>query len=128
MKKVTMMMSLLLTLGMFSACNSNDELDVLLDEKLTLFEDSLQNVPEEELVHVLYLVLLVEVRHQARCRRVVLGAGDFENVELVGERCREGAHIHEVAHAVVHLVAVARFHRDTADPLDIVDAELDPFR
>lgn len=48
MKKVTMMMSLLLTLGMFSACNSNDELDVLLDEKLTLFEDSLQKVPVED--------------------------------------------------------------------------------
>ena len=54
MKKVTMIMSLLLTLGMFSACNSNDELDVLLDEKLTLFEDSLQYVPEEEYTGSLY--------------------------------------------------------------------------
>ena len=47
-------MSLLLTLGMFSACNSNDDLDVLLDEKLTLFEDSLQYVPEEEYTGSLY--------------------------------------------------------------------------
>ena len=44
MKKVLFMMSLLLTLGMFSACSSDEDMIALKDSKLSLFEDSLQSL------------------------------------------------------------------------------------
>ena len=43
MRKLTILMSVLLTLGMFSACSSDDEMSAFMDEKLSLFEDSLQS-------------------------------------------------------------------------------------
>ena len=44
MKKLTIMMSMLLALGLSSACSSDDEMSALMDSKLLLFEDSLQSV------------------------------------------------------------------------------------
>ena len=50
-----MMTAMLLTIGMFSACSSDDEMNVLKDSKLSLFEDSLQSVPENDYTgHMLY--------------------------------------------------------------------------
>ena len=43
-----MMTAMLLTFGMFSACSSDDEMSALMDSKLSLFEDSLQSVPEND--------------------------------------------------------------------------------
>ena len=48
MRKVTMMMGMLLTLGLSSACSSDDEMNVLVDSKLELFADSLNSVPEND--------------------------------------------------------------------------------
>ena len=85
-------------------------------------------VPEEEFVHVLDFVLLVEVGNELGCDSVILGTGDFEDVELVHERGREHSRIHEVADLHVHGVRVAGFHRHATDPLDVFFAELLPFR
>ena len=51
-----MMTAMLLTFGMFSACsNDDDEMSALMDSKLSLFEDSLQSVPENDYTgHMLY--------------------------------------------------------------------------
>ena len=50
-----MMTAMLLTFGMFSACSSDDEMSALMDSKLSLFEDSLQSVPENDYTgHMLY--------------------------------------------------------------------------
>lgn len=46
MKKVVFMMSMLLVTGLFNACSSDDEMNALMDSKLSLFEDSLQSVSE----------------------------------------------------------------------------------
>ena len=59
MRKVTIMMSMLLALGLSSACSSNDDLTILIDEKLSLFEDSLQSdslqsIPDEDYTGTLY--------------------------------------------------------------------------
>ena len=49
MRKVTFLMGMLLALGFSSACSSSDDdLTVLKDSKLSLFEDSLQSVPEKD--------------------------------------------------------------------------------
>ena len=48
MKKATIMMSMLLALGLSSACSNDDDLSVLVDNKLALFEDSLQSLPEND--------------------------------------------------------------------------------
>lgn len=85
-----------------------------------------QHVAEEELVHRLHLVLLVETCNEAGGRMVVLGAGAFHDVELVHERRREGPLVHKPADLHIDLVRIARFQRDTANPLDIVYAELGP--
>ena len=42
------MMSMLLALGLSSACSNDDDLSVLVDNKLALFEDSLQSLPEND--------------------------------------------------------------------------------
>ena len=54
MRKLTIVMSLLLTLGSFSACSSDEDMSVLMDDKLKLFEDSLQSVPEYDYTGYLY--------------------------------------------------------------------------
>ena len=54
MKKLLFMMSVLLSLGMFCACSSDDEFGDLMDNKLSLFEDSLQSVPENDYTGRLY--------------------------------------------------------------------------
>ena len=46
MKKLVFLLGVLLSLGMFCACSSDDEFGDLMDKKLSLFEDSLQSVPE----------------------------------------------------------------------------------
>ena len=49
------MTAMLLTLGLFSACSSDDEMSALMDSKLSLFEDSLQSVSEYDYTgHMLY--------------------------------------------------------------------------
>lgn len=54
MRKVIMMMSMLLSVGSFFACSSDDELSVLMDSKLELFEDSLRSIPENDYTGSLY--------------------------------------------------------------------------
>ena len=54
MKKALFLMSMLLTVGLFGACSSDDEMNVLMDSKLKLFEDSLQAVPEYDYMGYLY--------------------------------------------------------------------------
>ncbi len=46
MKKLLFLLGVLLSLGMFCACSSDDEFSDLMDKKLSLFEDSLQSVSE----------------------------------------------------------------------------------
>ena len=46
MKKILLLMGLLLSLGLFSACSSDDEIDDLMNQKRLLFEDSSQSIPE----------------------------------------------------------------------------------
>ena len=46
MKKIVLLLGVLLSLGMFCACSSDDEFSDLMDKKLSLFEDSLQSVSE----------------------------------------------------------------------------------
>ena len=41
--KLVLLMSILITLGMFNACSNDDEMIALKDSKLSLFEDSLQS-------------------------------------------------------------------------------------
>ena len=49
MKKVLLIfLSMLLSLGMFSACSSDDGMSDLVDGTLSLFEDSLKSVPEKD--------------------------------------------------------------------------------
>ena len=44
MRKLTVLMGMLLVLGLSSACSGDDEMNILKDSKLALFEDSLQSV------------------------------------------------------------------------------------
>lgn len=46
MRKLTIVMSLLLTLGSFCACSNNDDMSILINGKQRLFEDSAVVVPE----------------------------------------------------------------------------------
>ena len=46
MKKIVFLLGVLLSLGRFCACSSDDEFGDLMDKKLSLFEDSLQSVSE----------------------------------------------------------------------------------
>ena len=48
MRKVTFLMIMLLALVLSSACSNDDDLTVLKDSKLSLFEDSLQSIPEND--------------------------------------------------------------------------------
>jgi hypothetical protein len=54
MKRIVFFMSVLLSVGMFCACSSDDEFGALMDKKLSLFEDSLQSVPENNYTGRLY--------------------------------------------------------------------------
>ena len=54
MKKIVLLLGVLLSLGMFCACSSDDEFSDLMDKKLSLFEDSLQSVPENNYTGRLY--------------------------------------------------------------------------
>lgn len=55
MKKVLFIMGVLLSLGVFSACSSDDEISDIMDNKLILFKDSLQSLPEYDYTgNVLY--------------------------------------------------------------------------
>ena len=54
MKRIAFFMSVLLSLSMFCACSSDDEFGDLMDKKLSLFEDSLQSVPENNYTGRLY--------------------------------------------------------------------------
>ena len=54
MKKLVFLLGVLLSLGMFCACSSDDEFGDLMDKKLSLFEDSLQSVPENNYTGRLY--------------------------------------------------------------------------
>ena len=46
MKKVTILMGMLLALGLSSACSGDDEMIVLNEEELSLFEDSLHTISD----------------------------------------------------------------------------------
>jgi hypothetical protein len=48
MRKVTVLMGMLLALGLSSACSSDGEMSALMGEKLSLFEDSTQIIPEND--------------------------------------------------------------------------------
>lgn len=48
MRKVTFLMIMLLALGLSSACSSDGEMSALIGEKLSLFEDSTQIIPEND--------------------------------------------------------------------------------
>ena len=48
MRKVTFLMIMLLALGLSSACSSDGEMSALMGEKLSLFEDSTQIIPEND--------------------------------------------------------------------------------
>jgi hypothetical protein len=48
MKKVTVLMGMLLALGLSSACSGDGEMSALMGEKLSLFEDSTQIIPEND--------------------------------------------------------------------------------
>jgi len=48
MKKVLFMMSAFLSLGMLCACDTDDEISALMDNKLTLFEDGFRSIPEKD--------------------------------------------------------------------------------
>jgi hypothetical protein len=50
MKKFIMFLGMLLSLGMFSACSSDDGISDFMDDKLSLFEDSLQSIPENDYI------------------------------------------------------------------------------
>lgn len=59
MKKFIVFLGVLLSLGIFSACSNDDEMGILidekvLDEKFALFEDSIKNVPENDYTGALY--------------------------------------------------------------------------
>ena len=55
MKKVLLIfLSMLLSLGMFSACSSDDDVSFTVDDKLILFEDSLQSFSEIDITGSLY--------------------------------------------------------------------------
>jgi len=54
MKKLFFMMSMLISLGVFSACSSDDEMSALMDSKLKIFEDSLQSIPDGDYTGTLY--------------------------------------------------------------------------
>ena len=54
MKRIAFFMSVLLSLSMFCACSIDDEFGDLMDKKLSLFEDSLQSVPENDYTGRLY--------------------------------------------------------------------------
>jgi hypothetical protein len=53
MKKLVLFLGVLLSLGMFSAC-SDDAMNELMESKLSLFNDSLQSVPENDYTGFLY--------------------------------------------------------------------------
>lgn len=54
MKKVSFIFGVLLSLGLFSACSSDNGISDFIDNKLSLFEDSLQSIPENEYIGSLY--------------------------------------------------------------------------
>jgi hypothetical protein len=54
MKKVTYLMGILLALGLSSACSNDDEMSTLMDSKLSLFEDSVKVIPENDYKGTLY--------------------------------------------------------------------------
>ena len=61
-KKLVLMMSMLLCLGMFSACSSDDGMSILKDSKLSLFEDSLHSdssIPANDYIGYMYY----DIRH-----------------------------------------------------------------
>ena len=53
-KKLCIIWGVLISFGMFSACSNNDDLSDLMDSKMTLFEDSLQSIPEYDYTGYLY--------------------------------------------------------------------------
>lgn len=54
MRKLTIVMIMLLTLGSFCACSSDDDMSVLMNDKLKLFEDCTIVVPEYDYTGYLY--------------------------------------------------------------------------
>jgi hypothetical protein len=44
----------LISIGMFSACSSDDEMSDLVDSKLSWLEDSLQSIPENDYIGCVY--------------------------------------------------------------------------